>query len=114
MLYINDQTRKALDASRAKLVGDIIYPNIDETKFSDLYSTTASRPNILIRQYVSALVLKRMYRMPDDVLIEFLRCGAMNFQYALPYYAGRNTAVIGKFHPAFPQETGSVQRRAWL
>ena len=83
MLYINDQTRKALDASRAKLVGDIIYPNIDETKFSDLYSTTASRPNILIRQYVSALVLKRMYRMPDDVLIEFLRCGAMNFQYAL-------------------------------
>ena len=25
MLYINDQTRKALDASRAKLVGDIIY-----------------------------------------------------------------------------------------
>lgn len=83
MLYINNQTRKAIDASRAKLVGDIIYPNIDETKFSGLYSSTASRPNILIRQYVSALVLKRMYRMPDDVLIEFLRCGAMNFQYAL-------------------------------
>ena len=75
--------KKAVDSSRAKLVGDIIYPNIDESRFSELFSDIGSRPNIQIRQYVSALVLKRMYRMSDEVLIEFLRCGALNFQYAL-------------------------------
>ncbi len=32
MLAANAQTRKAVDASRAKLIGDIIYPNIDEIK----------------------------------------------------------------------------------
>lgn len=83
MLYANDQTRKAVDASRAKLVGDIIYPNIDESKFAGLFSDNGSRPNISIRRYVSALVLKRMYRMADETMIEFLRCGALNFQYAL-------------------------------
>lgn len=83
MLTANAQTRKAVDTSRAKLVGDIIYPNVDESKFKDLYSETGSRPNIEIRRYVSALVLKRMYGLSDEVFLEFLRCGALNFQYAL-------------------------------
>lgn len=83
MLTANAQTKKAVDSSRAKLVGDIIYPNIDEPKFSNLYSENGSRPNIEIRRYVSALVLKRMYGLSDEVLLEFLRCGALNFQYAL-------------------------------
>ena len=83
MLYINDQTRKAIDSSRAKMVGDIIYPNVDESRFSGLYSSNGSRPNILICRYVSALILKRMYRLSDEVLLEFIRCGSLNFQYAL-------------------------------
>ena len=83
LLTINEQTQKAIDASRAKLVGDVIYPNVDEERFSGLYSEVFSRPNITISRYVSALVLKRMYRLSDEVFIEFLRCGALNFQYAL-------------------------------
>lgn len=83
MLTASAQTKKAVDASRAKLVGDIIYPNVDESKFKDLYSETGSRPNIEIRRYVSMLVLKRMYGLSDEVFLEFLRCGALNFQYAL-------------------------------
>lgn len=83
LLYINKQTQKAIDNSRAKLVGDVVYPNVDEKKFAELYSETGSRPNIEIRQYVSALVLKRMYRLSDKVLIENLRCGGLNYQYAL-------------------------------
>ena len=83
MLTANLQTRKAVEASRAKMVGDVIYPNVDESRFASLYSDTASRPNIEIKRYVSALVLKRMYRMSDEILIEFIRCGALNFQYAL-------------------------------
>ena len=83
MLFVNEQTKKAVDSSRAKLVGDIIYPNIDEGKFASLFSEKGSRPNILIPQSVSALVLKRMYGLSDEVFLEFLRCGALNFQYAL-------------------------------
>lgn len=83
MLTANTQTKKAVDSSRAKLVGDIIYPNIDETKFKGLFSEKGSRPNLEIRRYVSALVLKRMYGLSDEVMLEFLRCGALNFQYAL-------------------------------
>lgn len=48
-----------------------------------MFSDKNSRPNISIRRYVSALILKRMYRLSDETLLEFLRCGAMNFQYAL-------------------------------
>lgn len=83
MLQLSKQAQKAVDTSRAKLVGNIVYPNIDEQKFTALYSEVGSRPNIPIRKYVSALVLKRMYGLSDEVFLEFLRCGAMNFQYAL-------------------------------
>ena len=83
LLTMNEQSQKAIEASRAKLVGDVIYPNVDEERFSGLFSEVFSRPNITISRYVSALVLKRMYRLSDEVLIEFLRCGALNFQYAL-------------------------------
>ena len=82
-LQLSKQAQKAVDMSKAKLVGDIVYPNIDEQKFTSLYSEVGSRPNIPIRKYVSALVLKRMYGLSDEVFLEFLRCGAMNFQYAL-------------------------------
>ena len=83
MLFINDQTKRAIDDSRAKLVGDIIYPNVDEDKFSSFFSETGSRPNIEIRKYVSFLVLERMYKMSEANALEFLRCGALNFQYAI-------------------------------
>lgn len=83
LLFADDQVKTAVDSSRAKLVGDIIYPNINEDNFRGLFSDKNSRPNISIRRYVSALILKRMYRLSDETLLEFLRCGAMNFQYAL-------------------------------
>lgn len=83
MLLANKQTQQAVNRSRAKLVGDVIYDNVEEERFAPLFSEKGSRPNIEIRRYVSALVLKRMYGLSDQVLLEFLRCGALNFQYAL-------------------------------
>ena len=83
MLFVNNQTKRAVDDSRAKLIGDIIYPNIDEDKFARFFSETGSRPNIEIRKYVSFLVLERMYKMSEANALEFLRCGALNFQYAI-------------------------------
>lgn len=83
MFSAGDQAKNAVDKSRAKLVGDIIYPNVDEKLFAGLYSSVGSRPNIEIKRYVAAFVLKRMYGLSDETFIEFLRCGALNFQYAL-------------------------------
>lgn len=83
MLNASAQVINAVEKSRAKLVGDLVYPNVDEEKFAGLYSETGSRPNIEIRRYVSALVLKRIYHMSDENMLEMLRCGALNFQYAL-------------------------------
>ncbi len=38
MLTANTQTKKAVDSSRAKLVGDIIYPNINELpEYKEIY-----------------------------------------------------------------------------
>jgi hypothetical protein len=65
LMFATDQTKTAVEASRAKMVGDVVYPNIDESKFAPLFSTTASRPNSSIRRYVSALTLKRMYNVPQ-------------------------------------------------
>jgi len=83
MLTANSQTRTAIDSSRAKLVGDVLYPNINEERFAALFSDKASRPNIEIRKYICFLVLERMYNQPESVALEFLRCGALNYQYAL-------------------------------
>lgn len=83
LLFANAQARRAVEDSRAKLVGDVIYPNVDEVKFASLFSEKGSRPNIEIRKYVSFLVLERMYRQPESVALEFLRCGALNYQYAI-------------------------------
>lgn len=33
LLFADDQVKTAVDSSRAKLVGDIIYPNINEDNF---------------------------------------------------------------------------------
>jgi hypothetical protein len=77
------QAQVAVNGSRAKLIGDVIYPRIDEEKFSCLFSDVASRPNISIRRYVSASILKRSYDISETIMLELLRCGALNFQYAL-------------------------------
>lgn len=61
-----------------------LYPNVDESKFSELYSSDKSfRPNITIRVSVRALILKRLYGYTDCRLIDLVRCGALEFLYAL-------------------------------
>lgn len=83
VICAGEQAKTAVEQSRAKLIGDVVYPNIDERKFAGLFSGVDSRPNIPVRQYVCALVLKRAYGLSDEVMLELLRCGALNFQYAL-------------------------------
>lgn len=84
MISHTDQERKAVDKSRAKLVGDYVYSHINEEKFSSFYSSDkSSRPNISIQIYVCALILMRMYDLTTQQFIEMLHGGFLSFQYAL-------------------------------
>ena len=47
--------KKALDNSWAKIFADEIFPNIDEERFSVLYSSKASRPNAPVNVIIGAL-----------------------------------------------------------
>ena len=54
------QAKTAVEKSRAWLVGEVIYPNVDESKFAALFSDNkGSRPNIPIRVYLSGCMVSR-------------------------------------------------------
>ena len=53
--------KKALDNSWAKIFADEIFPNIDEERFSVLYSSKASRPNAPVNVIIGALIIKELF-----------------------------------------------------
>lgn len=83
MFSANGQAKEAVEGSRAKLFGDVIFPNIDEEKFHPLFSDIVSRPNISISRYIVALALITEYGFSIPVFIELLRSGSLTLQYAL-------------------------------
>ena len=83
MFSANGQAKEAVEGSKAKLFGDVIFPNIDEEKFRPLFSDIVSRPNISISRYIVALALITEYGFSIPVFIELLRSGSLTLQYAL-------------------------------
>lgn len=70
--------------SWAKGFSEIVFPAINEERFAVLYSQEpASRPNTPINVLVGALMLKELFQMTDEELVETLVCGDLRFQYAL-------------------------------
>ena len=55
--------KKALDNSWAKIFADEIFPNIDEERFSVLYSSKASRPNAPVNVIIGALIIKELLKI---------------------------------------------------
>ena len=53
--------KKALANSWAKIFADEIFPNIDEERFSVLYSSKASRPNAPVNVIIGALIIKELF-----------------------------------------------------
>lgn len=64
--------KKALDNSWAKIFADEIFPNIDEERFSVLYSSKASRPNAPVNVIIGALIIKELFDYSDDEIVEYL------------------------------------------
>ena len=81
-LQLTERERRALEGSWAKVFGDEVFPAIDESRFSVLYSDKASRPNTPVNVIVGALVIKELYGYTDDELVEALMFD-VRLQYAL-------------------------------
>lgn len=80
---LTDRERKRLENSWAKAFGDVLFPMINEDRFSVLYSKTpASRPNNPVNVYFGLLVLKAMFGQSDEEALDSLLFD-IRYQYAL-------------------------------
>lgn len=77
------RTQKIIRNSWAGDFADIVFPAIDEGRFSVLYSDNqASRPNTPVNVIIGALMLKECNGLNDDELLESICCD-VRYQYAL-------------------------------
>ena len=64
------------------MFSDEIFPAIDEERFRVLYSQNASRPNTPVNIIVGALIIKELFALSDDEIVENLMLD-IHYQYAL-------------------------------
>ena len=77
------RTQKMIMKSWCKDFADIVFPAIDEERFSVLYSDNqASRPNTPVNFIVGSLMLKETNSLTDDELVESICCD-VRYQFAL-------------------------------
>jgi hypothetical protein len=79
---LTEREKKALEKSWAKIFSDEIFPAIDESRFSVLYSDKASRPNAPVNVIVGALIIKELFDYSDDEMVENLMLD-LHLQFAL-------------------------------
>lgn len=82
-LALNKRQTKILLNSWAKEFSDVIFPAINEERFAVLFSgNKASRPNSPVNAIIGALILKEMFDLTDDELLEAIIFD-VRYQYAL-------------------------------
>ena len=69
---LTEREQKALDRSWAKIFAEDVFPYIDEARFSVLYSEKASRPNTPVNVIVGALIIKELFAISDDEIVDNL------------------------------------------
>ena len=80
---LSERTKKIVVNSWAKDFADIVFPAINESRFSVLYSDNkASRSNTPVNIIVGALMIKSMFGQSDDDLMESICCD-VRYKYAL-------------------------------
>ena len=82
MFGLTAREQKALEHSWAKTFSEEIFPAIDEDRFSVLYSENASRPNTPVNVIIGALILKELFDLSDDEVVENLLLD-FRYQYCL-------------------------------
>ena len=79
---LTEREKRVLEKSWAKTFAERVFPAIDESIFSVLYSNNASRPNTPVNVIVGALILKEALGDTDEELVEALMFD-IRYQYAL-------------------------------
>ena len=80
---LTEREKKALEHSWAKIFAEEIFPSIDEERFSVLYSErTQCRANTPVNVTVGALIIKEIFQISDDEIVENLMLDP-RYQYAL-------------------------------
>ncbi len=96
---LTSREQKALEHSWAKSFAEDIFPSIEEEPFKVLYSSNASRPNTPVNVCIGALIIKEIFGISDDELVENLMLDP-RYQYALHttscehFHASANAAMI--------------------
>ena len=109
-LRLTERERKCLEKSWAKVFSDEIFPAIDEDRFRVLYSETASRPNTPVNVIVGALIIKELFDLSDDEVVENLMLD-VHYQYALHTTSYEEQPLSDKTLPCRCW-TGSSRNRA--
>lgn len=81
-INLSPRAQKIVMHSWAKDFADIVFPAINEERFSVLYSDKASRPNTPVNFTIGALMLKENSGLSDDEMLEAICCD-VRYQYAL-------------------------------
>lgn len=79
---LTSREQKALEKSWAKIFAEDIFPSINEEPFRALYSGNASRPNTPVNVCIGALIIKELFHISDDEVVENLMLDP-RYQYAL-------------------------------
>jgi len=80
---LTSREQKALEKSWAKVFAEDIFPAIDEEPFRVLYSKrTQSHSNTPVNICIGALIIKEMFQVSDDEIVESLMLDT-RYQYAL-------------------------------
>ena len=79
---LTEREKRFLEKSWAKTFADKVFPAIDETIFSVLYSDKYSRPNTPVNVIVGALILKEALGDTDEEIVQALMFD-LRYQYAL-------------------------------
>ena len=67
---LTSREQKALENSWAKTFAEDVFPSINEEPFRVLYSNSASRPNTPVNICIGALIIKELFSLSDDEVVE--------------------------------------------
>lgn len=107
---LTEREKKALERSWAKVFADDVFPMIDEDRFECLYSSDkASRPNTPVNVIIGALIIKELFNLSDDEVVEDILLDP-RFQYALHTTSFEEQPISDKTLTRFRQRCYDYER----
>lgn len=104
--------QRLIERSWAKDFSDVVFPAINEERFSVLYSEVGSRPNTPVNVLVGSMLLKEYFGQTEEELLMSIYCDVL-YQYALhltqeerPPVSDRSWSRFRERLMKYEQETG--------